>query len=82
MEDIIGCMAATLTTFCFIPQALLVMRTKQTQGISLPMYCIFCAGITLWLVYGLMIGSLPVILSNSITLPLVIFIIAMKIRLG
>lgn len=80
MTDTIGLIAAFLTTLSFVPQALHILRTGQTEGISLIMYALFTTGIAFWLGYGLMIGSLPVILSNIITLGLALTILTLKTR--
>ena len=66
-EEVIGSAAAILTTASFFPQAFHVLRTRDTQAISLAMYTLFTAGIALWGVYGLMTGQLPIIISNGIT---------------
>ena len=59
MNDVIGILAAFLTTVSFVPQAILAIRTRRTDGISLLMYSMFTLGVAVWLVYGLLIGSLP-----------------------
>jgi len=78
--DLIGFMAATLTTGAFIPQAWLTWKTRRADGVSLGMYSIFTTGVALWLAYGLMIGSWPVTIANAITLALALFILVMKLR--
>ncbi len=78
--DIIGTLAAFLTTASFLPQAILVLRTRQTQAISLTMYSMFSVGVALWLVYGLATGAVPVILANAVTLLLAVGILSMKVR--
>lgn len=80
MAEWVGFLAAILTTACYIPQALHVVRERNTAGISLFAYTILFAGVLLWLVYGVMIGSLPVMLANGLTLPLLSIVIAIKIR--
>jgi MtN3 and saliva related transmembrane protein len=80
--DWLGFVAAGLTTLAFVPQALLSLRTRDVSGVSLGMYCAFTAGISLWLVYGLLIGSWPLIVSNTITFALAAGILAMKLRYG
>ncbi len=77
---ILGLVAGTLTTVAFFPQLLQVMRTKSTHDISLAMYLVLCAGIFLWLIYGLQIGSLPVIVANVVTLVIALLILLYKIR--
>ncbi len=80
METLIGSIAAILTTAAFLPQTLHIIRTRQTAGISMVMYCIFAAGVCLWMVYGVMIMSWPVIISNTLTLMFSLTIIALKWR--
>ena len=66
--EFIGFLAAILTTVAFIPQVYKVWQTKSVSGMSLTMYLIFFTGVSLWLVYGLIINSLAMILGNLITL--------------
>ena len=79
-SELIGYMAATLTTVSFVPQALHSFKTKDVSGISLGMYSIFTLGIALWLVYGLLIGAWPIVIANVITLALASLILALKLR--
>jgi MtN3 and saliva related transmembrane protein len=78
----VGYVAAALTTFSFLPQAVRTIRTKETHGISLWMYLMFNVGIAFWLVYGLVLMSWPMILANIVTLALSGTILALKIRYG
>ena len=80
--ELVGYMAAVCTTLCWLPQAVRTIRTKDTRGISLATQAFFSIGIALWLAYGVMLGSWPVIASNAVTLPLVLAVLAMKIRYG
>jgi len=80
--DLLGYCAASLTTLDFIPQAWLTWKTKSAHGISLGMYSVFIAGVFSWLLYGLLIGSFPVVIANAITLILALFILIMKLRFG
>ena len=80
--DIIGITGAALTTLCWLPQALKVIREKETRALSLTGTAAFTLGIGLWLVYGLAIGDWPLIGSNAVTLVLLAPIIAMKLRYG
>lgn len=68
MLDNIGFLAAILTTFSFLPQALLTLRTRKTDEISLTMYLMLNLGIMCWLVYGVVQDDLALILANSVTL--------------
>ncbi len=80
MTEIIGMIAAVLTTLSFVPQAVHILRTGQTEGISLIMYALFTTGISVWLAYGILLGALPIILSNAVTLVLAATILLLKIR--
>ena len=79
-EILVSSAAATLTTAAFLPQALHIIRYKDTRAISLIMYVAFGAGVALWMLFGLLIGNLPIIISNAITLGLALAIIAMKLK--
>lgn len=80
--EFIGYAAATLTTAAFVPQAWLVWRTRRADSVSLGMYSLFTLGVAFWLIYGILLGSWPMIAANSVTLLLAVFILAMKIRHG
>jgi MtN3 and saliva related transmembrane protein len=80
MGEWIGYLAATLTTLSFVPQALLVIRSKDTRGISMPMYVSFTVGVACWTGYGIVLGSWPMIASNVVTLALAATILGLKIR--
>ena len=80
LTDTIGYAAAFLTTASFIPQAMHTFKTKDVRGISLGMYTAFVVGITLWLIYGLLLDAWPMILANAITLTLAVAILAMKLK--
>jgi MtN3 and saliva related transmembrane protein len=79
LSELAGYPAAFLTTIAFLPQALQSWRTRDLSGISLPMYGLFTSGVALWLVYGIAIGSSPIILANSITLVLAALVLWLKI---
>ena len=80
--DWIGSAAATLTTTAFVPQAWKVWRTKHTADISLGMYTLFTLGVALWLSYGILLASRPIIIANSVTLLLAGAVLVMKLKFG
>ena len=82
MEIWVSALAATLTTAAFVPQALHIIRHRETKAISLVMYVAFASGVALWLVFGVLIGNWAIIVSNAITLVLTLAIVGMKIRYG
>ncbi len=81
-QEWIGGIAATLTTCSFIPQVWKVWRTRHTKDISLLMYSLFSAGVALWLMYGILLSSWPIIVANAITLLLAGTVLALKLRFG
>ena len=78
--DVVGTAAACLTTISFVPQAWQSFRTRDVSGISLGMYSVFTAGVALWLAYGLLVSSWPIIVANIVTLIFSIAILTMKLR--
>jgi len=78
--EIIGYAGAFLTTLAFFPQAWKVIKTRETHSISLAMYVLFTAGVFLWLLYGLLIESLPVVCANAVTLALSGIILTIKLK--
>ena len=76
----IGIIAAILTTSAFIPQVYKIYKEKKAQGVSLTMYLIMFVGVLLWLVYGVLIGSIAIIVANSVTAVLQLFVIIFKLK--
>lgn len=80
--EYLGFAAAACTTVCFVPQAVKIIRERQTAGLSLPTYVIFATGLSLWLVYGIFVPSAPIVVANALTLIPALIILGMKIKLG
>lgn len=80
MMEFVGLLAAVLTTSSFLPQAIKVIKEKNTSGISLGMYSMFTAGVFLWLIYGIGRSDFPVIIANAVTFVFAGTILAMKIK--
>ncbi len=79
---LIGTLAAILGTICWAPQALKTIRTKDTKSLSLGTNILLFSTVTLWFIYGLMLGSWPLIIANLVSLVLVGTIVALKIKYG
>ena len=77
--EIIGYIAATLTTASFLPQAILTIKTKDTESLSLSMYSMFTLGVLCWLIYGVYIADEAIIVANAITFVLAASILSFKI---
>ncbi len=80
MISVVGLAAAFCTTVAYLPQALRIWRTRSAQDVSLGRYLVMSLGLVLWLVYGVCIGSLPIILANTATLLLTSLILILKLR--
>lgn len=80
LSDLIGYAAATLTTLAFIPQTLHSWRSRDLSGVSLGMYSLFTAGVALWLLYGVILESWPIIIANAITVALAGSVLFLKLR--
>ena len=78
--NLVGYLAAFCTTAAFIPQVVLVWRTRSASGISMGMYSDFCFGVFLWLCYGIAIEAWPIAINNAITLVLASSVLVMKWR--
>lgn len=77
--EILGYVAATLTTASFLPQAILTIRTRDTEALSLSMYSAFTLGVFCWLIYGIYLENNVIIFANAITLFLASVILSFKI---
>lgn len=82
METItlIGIAAACCTTAAFIPQVLQILKSGNVDGISLGMYSVFTIGVALWLIYATIIGDLPMLLANLVTLVLSGSVLTLTLR--
>jgi MtN3 and saliva related transmembrane protein len=80
--DLVGYIAATLTTAAFLPQVLKVWRSKSTKDLALPTLLSFITGVSMWLTYGLLVKSMPIIIANAVTLLLNLVILHFKLKYG
>ncbi len=78
--QLLGLLAGSCTTAAFIPQVIKTWKSRSAKDLSLGMFSIFCAGVVLWLVYGLLIMDIPVIIANLVTLVLASFLLFLKLR--
>ncbi len=77
---IIGLCAGSLCVISFLPQVIKIFKTKNTRDLSLITFSLFSLGVFLWLIYGILIKSLPVILTNAAMAVLTLLIVVMKVR--
>ncbi len=77
---ILGTVAGLLSTASFVPQVLKAWREGDTEAISKRMYLVTVSAFTLWTIYGFVIGSLPIIVFNILSLILSATILVLKLR--
>lgn len=79
---IIGLVAASLTTFSFLPQSLRAIKTKHTKDLSLPMLIMLEIGVVIWIIYGAMISDIPLLAANMISIIFVTITLVLKLKHG
>ena len=77
---IIGLIAAVFTTISLFPQLIKVWKTKSTKDISMGMFSLFCVGVFLWFIYGVLVNDLPIIIANSLAFIQAIIILVFKVK--
>ena len=80
ISDAVGTGAALCSMTSFVPQIAKIVREHDASAVSLRMYAVTVTGFSLWIAYGVMIGSWPVAASNAVCLLLSATILAMKWR--
>ena len=78
--DIIGFSAGIFTSINIIPQIIHTLKTKQVEDISIWMFLIYDIGLFLWVTYGLIIHSFPVIIMDGLAFLTSMFMTYMKVR--
>ena len=78
VAELIGYAAAFCGTVSLIPQIIKLCKERSAKAISATMYLIYTLGVVLWLIYGIMINSIPLIIAEIITLVLSTVILIMK----
>ena len=77
--DWLGTAAGTLTTIAFVPQVWKTWKSRSAADLSLGMWTLFSTGVALWTAYGLMLGAMPIICFNAITLVLALSLVVFKL---
>lgn len=78
----LGMVAGTLTTLAFLPQVIRTWKRRSAADFSFLMLAVFVSGVGLWLIYGWLMGDLPLVITNLVTFALAAAILAMKLRFG
>ena len=77
--QVVGFVAGALTTLAYVPQVIRSWRTRSVNDLSLAMLLALAGGVGLWLVYGLAIGSWPIIIANAVTFVFALVLVALKL---
>ena len=77
---VIGYVAGAFTTVAFLPQLVRALRTRSTGDLSFPMLAMMASGVALWSIYGLTIGSLPIVVPNAIMCAMVLALTVLPVR--
>jgi MtN3 and saliva related transmembrane protein len=77
---LLGTVAGLCTTGSFVPQVIKAWREGDTNAISKRMYVVTVSAFVLWIGYGLLIGSWPLIAFNIVSLLLSGTVLYLKIR--
>tara|TARA_B100000965_G_C19362908_1_gene656813 strand:+ start:162 stop:410 length:249 start_codon:yes stop_codon:yes gene_type:complete len=78
--ELLGFIAAILTTSAYMPQAYKIWKTRSTDSISLSMYIVMFFGILFWLIYSFLIKRPPLILANTLSLIMISMILYFKLK--
>ena len=78
--DILGYLSATFTTIAFLPQIIKTIKTKSAKDVSMGMFVFFTTGVFLWIIYGALTNTMPLIIANTVTFCLAITQIILKIK--
>lgn len=78
--EMIGTLAGVLTTIAFVPQVLKIWRSGTAEDISLLTFSLYSAGLLLWTLYGIALGSLPLMAANGVTFLLTLSVLLLKLR--
>ncbi len=81
LPSVIGVAAATCSMVSFLPQIIKILREHDASAVSFRMYVVTVTGFAFWIAYGLLIGSWPVAVSNTISLAMAGAVLALKIRI-
>ena len=78
--ELLGYIAGICTAIVFLPQSIQTIKTKNTAGLSLGTYVIYCIGMLCWIAYGIYLSSLQMMIFNSISLFFALIILYIIVR--
>ena len=80
METAIGLAAAFCTTVSYAPQVMKCWRTGEADDLSLRMFLILGAGLSLWVVYGVLRSDWVIVGANTVSVAMLSIIVYFRIR--
>ena len=80
LQELLGFAAAILTTIAFLPQAIHIVKTRHTAGLSFLMLSLQSSGCFLWMLYGIWVRSPSLITANFLTTSIVITVFVIKYK--
>ena len=80
MIEILGYISATITTIAFLPQIIKTFKTKSAKDVSVGMFVLFTTGVFLWIIYGILTNTMPVLIANAVIFCLSLTQIVLKIK--
>ena len=80
IKDFLGYIAATITTIAFLPQIIKTAKSKSAKDVSMGMFVLFTTGVFLWIVYGILTSTYPVLIANAVIFCLALTQIILKIK--
>lgn len=78
----VGVAAGTCSMVSFAPQIGKILKTKSAEGVSLKMFSVTVTAFILWTIYGVMLGSWPIALSNFVCLCMALTIVILRLKFG
>lgn len=78
--NIVGYAAAICMIFGYLPQAIATIRTRDTEGIAMPTFLMLGIGSVLFVAQGIMLGNIPLAVTNSITTICSVIVFGIKIH--
>jgi hypothetical protein len=80
LQDIIGYLASVCMILGYMPQAIVTMRTRDTDGIALPTFIMLGLGSVFFVVNGILSSNIPLVITNVITTVCSVIIFGIKIH--
>lgn len=78
--QILGLAAGTITSITFIPQVIQVWKTKSAKDLSSGMLALLILGVCMWLTYGILLGDVAIMYTNTMVLIMGLLLVYFKFR--